>query len=95
MQCCTCVSGYKGICFIADDGTRITLTDEAVGARRYTAPELEDGRAEDVTAAADVYSLGKVLYWLMAGRVFDREKHRDPRFDLTKDQKKSGYALGL
>lgn len=83
----TPVVGDFGICFIADDGTRITLIDEVVGARRYTAPELEDGRAEDVTAAADVYSLGKVLYWLMAGRVFDREKHRDPRFDLTRDQK--------
>src|SRR5262245_66381065 len=59
-----------GICFIDDDGTRITLFDEAVGARRYTAPELEDGRADDVTPSADVYSLGKILYWLMAGHVF-------------------------
>jgi len=53
----------------------------------YTAPELEDGRADDVTPAADVYSLGKILYWLMAGHVFDREKHRLERFDLTQDQK--------
>lgn len=82
----TPVVGDFGICFIDDDGTRVTLTDEAIGARRYTAPELEDGRAEDVTPAVDVYSLGKILYWLMAGRVFDREKHRDKRFDLTKDQ---------
>jgi serine/threonine protein kinase len=81
------VVGDFGICYIDDDGTRITLFDEAVGARRYTAPELEDGRADDVTPAADVYSLGKILYWLMAGHVFDREKHRENRFDLTQDQK--------
>lgn len=81
------VVGDFGICYIEDDGTRITLFDEAVGARRYTAPELEDGRADDVTPAADVYSLGKILYWLMAGHVFDREKHRENRFDLTQDQK--------
>jgi serine/threonine protein kinase len=82
----TPVVGDFGICFIDEDGSRITLTHEAVGARRYTAPELEDGRAEDISPAADVYSLGKLLYWLMAGSVFDREKHREPRFDLTKNE---------
>ncbi len=66
----------------------MTLVDEAVGARRFTAPELEDGRADDVTPAVDVYSLGKILYWLMAdGFVFDREKHRHERFDLTREKK--------
>jgi serine/threonine protein kinase len=78
----TPVVGDFGICFFLDDGERITLTDEAVGARRYTAPELEDGRG-NAGPQADVYSLGKILYWLMAGRVFDREKHRDPKWLLT------------
>src|SRR5207249_10587483 len=32
----------------------------------------------------DVYSLGKLLYWMLEGREFAREKHRDAEFDLTK-----------
>src|SRR5690606_38366777 len=35
-----------------------------------------------VRASADIYSLGKLLYWLFAGRVFSREKHRDKAWDL-------------
>lgn len=83
----TPVVGDFGICFIGDGGERITLTNEAVGARRYTAPELEDGRASDVSYSADVYSLGKILYWLFEGRVFAREKHRDPEWSLTSSQR--------
>lgn len=82
----TPVIGDFGLCFITDDGERFTLVDEAVGPRLYMAPELADGLADKVTSASDVYSLGKVLYWMLAGRVFDREKHRDQRFDLTRDQ---------
>ena len=81
----TPVVGDFGICFIDEGGERFTLTDEAVGARKYTAPELEDGRARDVSRSTDVYSLGKILYWLFKGRVFDREKHRDPDWDLTNE----------
>jgi hypothetical protein len=33
--------------------------------------------------AADVYSLGKILYFLFAGRSFSRERHREPGYDLT------------
>jgi serine/threonine protein kinase len=81
----TPVVGDFGICFIDEDGERATLVDEAVGSRRFTAPELEDGRADEVGPASDVYSLGKMLYWMLAGKVFDRERHRDARFDLTQD----------
>lgn len=73
-----------GICYV-EDGERHTLTEEAVGPRRYMAPELEDGRADRVVAASDVYSLGKVLYWLLSGgKDFAREKHREPTYDLAK-----------
>lgn len=81
----TPVVGDFGICFIDEDGERATLVDEAVGARRFTAPELEDGRADEIGPPSDVYSLGKMLYWMLAGKVFDRERHRDPGFDLTKN----------
>ncbi len=80
----TAVLGDFGICFIDDDGTRVTATEEVAGSRWYCAPELRDGRLDsNVPAkAADVYSLGKVLYWMLSGQVFDRENHRDDRFRL-------------
>ena len=53
------VVGDFGICWIERDGTRITLTDEAVGARDYMAPEIEDGRADKVSVKSDIYSLAK------------------------------------
>ncbi len=72
-----------GICLILDN-ERVTLTDEAVGARFFTAPELEEGRAEAVTPAADIYSLGKVLYYILAGgKVFPREQYREGRWNFV------------
>lgn len=66
-------------------GDRLTLTDEVVGPRWFMAPEFEDGRAEPdvLDARADVYSAGKVLYYMLSGGArFAREKHRDPRWNL-------------
>jgi hypothetical protein len=41
------------------------------------APELEDGRTEHVGSWNDIYSLGKLLFWLLSGGVvYSREKHR-------------------
>ncbi|MFI5322988.1 MAG: protein kinase [Thermodesulfobacteriota bacterium] len=77
------VVGDFGICYLEQDGKRITLTDEAVGPRNFIAPELEDGRLELISTKCDVYSLGKILYWLLSGgKIFSREKHREPQFDL-------------
>lgn len=75
--------GDFGLCLHLAAEDRLTQSEEAVGARNYMAPELEDGRRDDVTLAADVYSLGKILYFLFAGRSFSREKHREPGYDLT------------
>jgi serine/threonine protein kinase len=74
-----------GLCYI-EGGERHTLTEEAVGPRWFMAPELEDGRASDsdITPASDIYSLGKLLYWLMSGgKSFSREKHREPQYNLV------------
>ena len=77
------VVGDFGLCLLECDLDRMTLTDEAVGSRLYMAPELEDGRLDRVTPAVDVYSLGKLLYWLLSGgKIFSREKHRDIENDL-------------
>jgi serine/threonine protein kinase len=86
----TPVVGDFGLCFL-EDGQRFTVVDEAVGPHQYIAPELEDGRAESVGPASDVYSLGKLLYWMLTGRVFAREKHRDPTFDVTKGNDTRSY----
>lgn len=74
----TPVIGDFGICFM-EGGDPLTLSDEAVGSRYYLAPEMEAGNRElgEPTDRTDVYSLGKVLYWMVSGgRVFDRENHR-------------------
>lgn len=62
-----------GLCYFTDEEERLTETMEQVGSRFYMAPELESGRAGSVTAKADVYSLGKILYYLLSGRHLPRE----------------------
>lgn len=81
--------GDFGLCFLTEEGERFTFSHEAVGPRWYMAPELEDGRLDSVTTRTDVYSLGKLLYWVLTGRTFAREKHHDPEFDLTAGAKAS------
>lgn len=78
------VVGDFGLCFLQNE-PRQTDISEAVGPRNYMAPELEDGRIEHVSEKCDIYSLGKILYWLLShGRIFSREKHREPLFDLVR-----------
>ena len=76
------VVGDFGLSIFLETDNRITATQEAVGPRLYMAPELESGRVERVTTAADIYSLGKLLYWLFTGRVFSREAHREKQWDI-------------
>jgi len=74
-----------GICFL-EDPDRLTSTDaNTVGSAGFTAPELEGGgTVESVGPAADVYSLGKTLYAVLAGgEVFPRESHTEDRFNLA------------
>lgn len=87
------VVGDFGICHI-ENGTRLTLTEEVVGPRLYIAPELEDGRVGVVSKKSDIYSLGKVLYWLLAGRIFSREQHRKREWDLRSWNENTNGGFG-
>lgn len=89
----TPVVGDFGLCFFLEDGTRFTATGEAVGAFRYMAPEVEGGRVAEVDARSDVYSLGKILYFILEGRVFSRENYRSPGYNLLDKHGGSDYAF--
>lgn len=69
-----------GICLLREH-MRVTSSDEVVGPRMFLAPELEDGSRLDVTPSADVYSLGKVLYYLVSGGVtLPRERLEEEQY---------------
>jgi serine/threonine protein kinase len=70
-----------GICLLRKQA-RTTDSGEVVGPRAFLAPELEDGGQLDVTPAADVYSLGKVLYYMISGGVIlPRERLYEERYN--------------
>ena len=62
-----------GICQI-ENGQVHTLTDEALGSRAFAAPELDAGALGAPGRKSDIYSLGKLLYWMVTrGGFFARE----------------------
>jgi serine/threonine protein kinase len=83
-----------GLCLIAEI-PRVTDTNEAVGPRYYMAPELEDGRHPDVTLKADVYSLGKLMYFMLSKsrKVFSREKFLQQEWSLESQHNDDRFSM--
>ncbi len=69
-----------GICLLREQ-PRNTPDGEVVGPQNYMAPELEAGGNLEVTPAADIYSLGKVIYFMISGGiVIPRERLHEKRY---------------
>ena len=81
----TLAIGDFGLCLFDEADGRVTATEEVAGSRWYCAPELGDGRLDAIRPSCDVYSLGKLLYWMITGRIFDREKHRDDSWQIGRN----------
>jgi serine/threonine protein kinase len=63
-----------GICLLSER-ERVTESAEVVGPWAFMAPELEGGGQLEVSGAVDVYSLGKLIYYMLSGgKVLPRER---------------------
>jgi serine/threonine protein kinase len=76
-----------GLSFLKTDETmaRLTATREAWGNWEFRPPEADIGRVDSGGESADVYMLGKLLYWFLSnGQVLVREYFDRTEFDLRK-----------
>jgi serine/threonine protein kinase len=77
-----------GICLIQAREQRNTADGEVVGPAVFMAPELEGGGQFKVTPDVDIYSLGKVVYFMITGGI------RLPRERLYEDEYAAPFAAG-
>ena len=58
-----------GLACRIDDKTRLTQSGALVGSPAYMSPEQIAGKTEDIGPAADIYSLGVIMYELLTGKL--------------------------
>lgn len=52
----------------SESALKLTGATEPLGSRSFAAPECEPGNVDSIREWSDVYSLGKVLYWMASGK---------------------------
>ena len=57
-----------GLAKLLEADSTLTLTEAIMGSPAYMSPEQAAGQARQLTVAADIYSLGAVLYQALTGR---------------------------
>ncbi len=62
-----CIADF-GLAKIQESDAGLTQDQSVLGSPSYMAPEQAAGKGGEVTTAADVYSLGAILYELLTGR---------------------------
>lgn len=67
-----------GLCQVLDGELVLTTTGELIGTAAFAAPECAPGSATRCGPSSDIYSLGKLLYWLVSrGGLIHREAITD------------------